>query len=62
MKAYPLDGERFVKRRTSMKDWPVFCDKGGFYFGPSLWAQFPDTHGPDRRWWNGGGGSSTPGQ
>jgi hypothetical protein len=26
MKAYPPDDERFVKRRTSVKDWPVFTD------------------------------------
>ena len=29
MKAYPPDDERFVKRQTSVKDWPVFSDKGG---------------------------------
>jgi hypothetical protein len=26
MKAYPPDDERFVKRQTSVKDWPVFSD------------------------------------
>ena len=62
LKAYPPGDGRFVKRRTSVKDWPVFCDQGGFYFGPSLWSQFPDTQGPDRRSCNGGGGSSTPGR
>ena len=29
MKAYPPDDERFVERRTSVKDWPVFSDQGG---------------------------------
>jgi hypothetical protein len=29
MKAYPSDGERSVKRQTSMQDWPVFSDKAG---------------------------------
>jgi hypothetical protein len=29
LKAYPPDDRRFLKRRTSVKDWPVFCDKGG---------------------------------
>jgi hypothetical protein len=29
MKAYPPDDERFVKRRTSVKNWPVFSDQAG---------------------------------
>jgi hypothetical protein len=29
MKAYPSDDGRFVKRQTSVKDWPVFSDKAG---------------------------------
>jgi hypothetical protein len=29
MEAYPPDDERFIKRRTSVKDWPVFSDKEG---------------------------------
>jgi hypothetical protein len=28
MKAYPPDDECFVKRQTSVKDWPVFSDNG----------------------------------
>jgi len=27
LKAYPPGDGRFVKRRTSVKDWPVFCDR-----------------------------------
>ena len=35
MKAYPPDDERFVKRQTSVQDWPVFSDKAdlGPHFG-----------------------------
>ena len=29
LKAYPPGDGRFVKRRTSVKDWPVFCDQRG---------------------------------
>lgn len=34
MKAYPPDDERFVKRQTSVKDWPVFSDLQRVIIGP----------------------------
>ena len=45
MKAYPRDDERFVERRTSVKDWSVFSDKS-FPIGTnfdSLSLRFPGT-------------------
>jgi hypothetical protein len=33
LKAYPPDDGRFVKRRTSVEDWPVFSDQAGSIVG-----------------------------
>jgi hypothetical protein len=50
MKAYPPDDGRFVKRQTSVKDWPVFSDQAGL--GPesdgSRGRQIPDRDAYDR--------------